>query len=82
MEEQPSAESLPYIEDGSPGSLEEAAACRGDYEKAYATLKSIGKGAFGFVKLAQKRETNEMVRGLCIINRSSLCRVYVLFRLL
>jgi PAS domain-containing serine/threonine kinase len=46
---------------GSPGTLEEIMACRGDYEKTYDTLKSIGKGAFGFVKLARKRSDKQMV---------------------
>ena len=28
---------------------------KGKYDERYLTLKSIGKGAFGFVKLAQRR---------------------------
>ena len=54
-------DSCPYITLGSPGTLEEVIACRGDYERTYDTLKSIGKGAFGFVKLAQKQSDKQMV---------------------
>ena len=33
----------------------------GEYETNYETLQSIGKGAFGFVKLAKRREDNQEV---------------------
>eukprot|EP00118_Oscarella_pearsei_P026627 m.310191 g.310191 ORF g.310191 m.310191 type:complete len:1075 (+) comp50132_c0_seq1:55-3279(+) len=70
VEEHPS-ESCPFIEDGSPGTLEEAAAYRGDYDKDYCTLTSIGKGAFGFVKLAQKKGAFEMA----VVKFIRKCRV-------
>ena len=35
---------------------------RGRYDERYATLQSIGKGAFGFVKLAKCRSDNKEVR--------------------
>ena len=35
---------------------------KGRYDEKYLTLKSIGKGAFGFVKLAQRRTDNQEVR--------------------
>ena len=34
---------------------EEVLAGRGEYSQKYDTLASIGKGAFGFVKLAQRK---------------------------
>ena len=44
----------------------------GEYEKAFETLKQIGKGAFGHVNLAQRREDQLMVRLLkhfhCFVN--------------
>ena len=35
---------------------------RGRYDERYLTLDSIGKGAFGFVKLAKRRSDNREVR--------------------
>ena len=34
----------------------------GIYDEMYETLQSIGKGAFGFVKLAKRRSDDEHVR--------------------
>ena len=34
---------------------------KGKYDERYLTLKSIGKGAFGFVKLAQRRSDAQEV---------------------
>ena len=50
---------------------------KGQYDAKYLTLKSIGKGAFGFVKLAQRRSDSEEVwfnlhRYLCPIFLVSL----------
>ena len=56
-----SLDSCPYISVGSPGTLEEVTACRGEYGRMYNTLKSIGKGAFGFVKLAERKADKQMV---------------------
>ena len=40
----------------SEGSLrEEPSPGRGRYDERYITLQSIGKGAFGFVKVGQRR---------------------------
>lgn len=39
----------------------------GEYEKAFETLKQIGKGAFGHVNLARRREDQMMVRLLNIL---------------
>lgn len=41
---------------------EGAAQWEGEYEKAYETLKQIGKGAFGHVNLAQRKEDQLVVR--------------------
>ena len=35
----------------------------GPYDEAYVTLQSIGKGAFGFVKLARRRKDGREVSG-------------------
>ena len=35
----------------------------GPYAEAYVTLQSIGKGAFGFVKLAKRRKDGREVSG-------------------
>ena len=44
----------------------------GEYEKAFETLKQIGKGAFGHVNLARRKEDQLMVRLLkhlhCFVN--------------
>lgn len=40
---------------------EEMVAMEGEYSKNYNTLRPIGKGAFGFVRLAQKISDNSMV---------------------
>lgn len=44
---------LSIKEENSPG--------RGRYDERYITLDSIGKGAFGFVKLAKRRSDNREV---------------------
>jgi len=36
----------------------------GEYDKAYETLKQIGKGAFGHVNLAQKKEDQTIVSNI------------------
>lgn len=36
-------------------------ACAGEYSEKYVTMSSIGKGAFGFVKLATRRLDGEEV---------------------
>ena len=41
---------------------EEILAMDGEYSINYDTLSSIGKGAFGFVRLAQRREDGLLVR--------------------
>jgi len=38
----------------------------GEYEKAYETLKQIGKGAFGHVNLAQKKEDQAIVNDVLL----------------
>lgn len=43
-------------DDVSPG--------RGRYDDRYLTLQSIGKGAFGFVKLAKRRSDNKEVSSI------------------
>jgi len=40
----------------------------GEYSVNYDTLKQIGKGAFGFVRLAQRKSDSFMVRVLCCNN--------------
>ena len=40
---------------------EEILAVEGEYSVNYDTLSSIGKGAFGFVRLAQRRQDGMMV---------------------
>ncbi len=42
---------------------EEALAMEGEYSLNYNTLRPIGKGAFGFVRLAQRIKDESMVRG-------------------
>ncbi len=37
---------------------EESVAMEGEYMLNYSTLRAIGKGAFGFVRLAQRKEDN------------------------
>ncbi|XP_003197983.2 PAS domain-containing serine/threonine-protein kinase [Danio rerio] len=39
--------------------LEQSGACEGHFEKNYRPLRSIGKGAFGFVWLASRRSSGE-----------------------
>ena len=34
---------------------------QGSYEKMYTTLQSIGKGAFGFVKMASRKTDDQVV---------------------
>lgn len=43
-------------------SVEGVAPWEGEYEKAFETMKQIGKGAFGHVNLAQRREDQLVVR--------------------
>jgi serine/threonine protein kinase len=45
---------LSLKDENSPG--------RGRYDERYLTLDSIGKGAFGFVKLAKRRSDNREVK--------------------
>ena len=53
------------IKDGvSPG--------RGRYDERYLTLHSIGKGAFGFVKLAKRRCDNKEVSQL-LLAKDNVC---------
>lgn len=52
---------------------EEILAMEGEYSISYDTLSSIGKGAFGFVRLAQRKEDGLLVRIMCsLVPRSSL----------
>ena len=58
---------------------EEILAMEGEYSVCYDTLSSIGKGAFGFVRLAQKKEDGLLVRIIhtCIlIGPNALVHVY------
>ena len=52
----------------------------GPYSEKYETLHSIGKGAFGFVKLALRRHDLEKVHVfhnlICRITKSTKCPVY------
>ena len=43
---------------------EELLAVEGEYSLSYNTLRPLGKGAFGFVRLAQKLEDESLVSGL------------------
>jgi len=45
--------------------MEEVLAAEGEYAKNYNTLHHIGKGAFGFVKVARKLDNGQMVRLQC-----------------
>ena len=47
-----------HREEPSPG--------RGRYDERYITLQSIGKGAFGFVKVGQRRSDGVKVACICI----------------
>ena len=40
---------------------EDLIAMEGEYSLSYTTLKAIGKGAFGFVRIAQKIDDNSLV---------------------
>lgn len=56
----------PDSTDGGPvkgygSSPEEALAMEGEYSSSYNTLRPMGKGAFGFVRLAQKITDESMV---------------------
>ena len=55
----------PYLQSSlNPTSLqlqEEVLAMEGEYSVNYETLSSIGKGAFGFVRLAQRIEDGMVV---------------------
>lgn len=51
--------------------LEEALAMEGEYSVSYDTLSSIGKGAFGFVRLAQRKQDG-LVVSVMLIKRVSM----------
>lgn len=53
---------MPVMNDG--GMLEEPSPGRGEYDEKYVTHHSIGKGAFGFVKLAQRKSDGLQVSTL------------------
>ncbi len=42
--------------------VEELIAMEGEYSLSYSTLQPVGKGAFGFVRLAKKLDTKTVVR--------------------
>lgn len=48
---------------------EEAVAMDGEYSLSYHTLQAIGKGAFGFVRLAQRKEDNHVVCTWVVVNK-------------
>ena len=58
---------------------EERAINYGPYREKYETLHSIGKGAFGFVKIALRKEDLEEVN-LLVIYQSAVTRI-ILFSL-
>lgn len=47
---------------------EEALATEGEYARFYETLGPIGRGAFGFVKMAQHREEKDMLVGMVVLS--------------
>ena len=53
-----------------PQHSEEIVAMCGEYSLNYDTLRPVGKGAFGFVKLAQKKDDKSLV---CQRNNSHMC---------
>ncbi len=57
---------------GLTGAQEEAVATEGKYFEAYETLGPIGRGAFGFVKLAKRREDSLLVRD-CLYMYTCTC---------
>ena len=58
---------------GLTGPQEEAMATEGKYFEAYETLGPIGRGAFGFVKLAKRREDSLLVRERCAMLCACTC---------
>lgn len=56
-------------------SVEGIAPWEGEYEKAFETLKQIGKGAFGHVNLAKRREDQLVVKLLNIYSVRQLILV-------
>ena len=50
---------------GLVGAQEEALATEGKYQETYETLGSIGRGAFGFVKLARRKDDSMKVSVRC-----------------
>ena len=66
--EESSAEPSPRAPSAAPlMSSAELAAMRGPYEENYETLASIGKGAFGFVKLGKRRKDGREVCSTSIL---------------
>ena len=53
----------PYLQSSFNSNVlhEEILAMEGEYSVSYDTLSSIGKGAFGFVRLAQRKEDGLLV---------------------
>ena len=45
-----------------------------NYENHYDTLQSIGKGAFGFVKLARKKSNKKEVKCICAYSQTYIER--------
>lgn len=60
IQEPDATQSEPEQPEGSEGVDE--ALISGEYNEYYSTVRSIGKGAFGFVKLAKKRDDQREVR--------------------
>ena len=50
-----------YLNPTSLQLQEEILAMEGEYSVSYDTLSSMGKGAFGFVRLAQRRQEGRLV---------------------
>ncbi|XP_026888737.2 PAS domain-containing serine/threonine-protein kinase isoform X2 [Electrophorus electricus] len=53
--------SLAEIGEGGHGSLEQTRACEGQFEEDYQLVRTVGKGAFGFVWLAARRRDGQEV---------------------
>uniref|UniRef100_A0AAY5F4B5 non-specific serine/threonine protein kinase n=1 Tax=Electrophorus electricus TaxID=8005 RepID=A0AAY5F4B5_ELEEL len=49
------------IGEGGHGSLEQTRACEGQFEEDYQLVRTVGKGAFGFVWLAARRRDGQEV---------------------
>ena len=54
---------IPDVLTASLGPQEESIATEGKYQDVYETLGPVGRGAFGFVKLAKRKEDSLLVRG-------------------